>query len=588
MFNNGGYMKKIKNSLNIVFYLLIISLFVMMVYGINNLINTKNFGEIQNPTNYKDIYNVLKDISKRSYNGFFTNKGQEIAVEDSANKYSDTNLQVLGVQEADIIKTDGEYIFAFANNQVYIIKATDGNMDLVSTIKDDKLVNSNVEMYIYNDRLILINSTYYFGFRDLMYSYNATETGAIIYDISDHSNPIKLNYLSQKGSYISSRMVNNYLYLVTNYYVNNDDYKLEDYEDYIPMLYNKEYKSMNVEDIYIVPNPNSSQYVVVSSIDVNEPDDFINNKAVLGAGSNLYADTQNIIMASYDSVTEGNTVKSMTNLMRFSIADGIINLKASGKVEGNILNQFSMDIHNNYFRIVTTSYEYKQTIFYNDSVVSIDQNGMHNNLYILDMDLKVIGEIEDIAKDERVYSVRFDKDYAYFVTFKQVDPLFSVDLTDPSNPKILGALKIPGFSQYLHVYSNNLLFGLGMDVVDNMTSGMKISMFDISDKSNVTEKYKLFLDKEHNWSEALYNHKAILIDSDLNIIGFPAGESYLLYRFDLDNGFKELKEFNLLGDYYSSRAIYINNHLYLFNSNSMRSYDMDNYNEVSTIQFGKN
>jgi inhibitor of cysteine peptidase len=580
-------MKNIKSYLNLILLFLILTLSGMVGYGFYNLISIKSldYSKVENFSDYNQIYHLLKDINK-GYGNRVWNK--DIALEASKIDYSDTNLQVIGVQEADVVKTDGNYIYTYASDKIYIVEVNNGELSILSEIKDDNFVNGSIEMYVYENRLVVIINSYMFGIReDIRYGYGANEAQVIVYDITDHSNPIKLNRLTQQGSYISSRMIDNYLYLTTNHYVYDENYRVEDYSKYVPTMYDGEYKNIKPNDIYYMPNPASSSYLVASSIDVNDPSSFKSNKAILGAGGHIYADYNNIIIASYDSKEEGNIVRSTTNLTRFQIEDGNITFKASGMVYGNILNQFSMDIYNNYFRIVTTSYDYKQSGFGNDSVVSI-QNNSHNNLYVLDMNLNQVGQIENIAKDERVYSVRFDKEYAYFVTFKQVDPLFSVDLTTPSDPKIIGELKIPGFSDYLHFYSDDLLFGLGREVESDRVIGIKMSMFDLSDKTNVIEKHKLYLGDDYNWSEALYNHKAILVSKDL--IGFAVNDEYLLYTFDNDIGFSSVKKIELGNDYFgfNIRGLYIEDHFYIFDGYNLRSYDMNDYNEFDSIKFGKN
>jgi uncharacterized secreted protein with C-terminal beta-propeller domain len=147
-----------------------------------------------------------------------------------------------------------------------------------------------------------------------------------------------------------------------------------------------------------------------------------------------------------------------------------------------------------------------------------DGSKTFNALYVLDADLQVAGSITDLAQDEVIYSARFDGDIGYFVTFRQVDPLFAVDLSNPKAPVVLSALKIPGFSEYLHLWSDGRLFGLGRDAdVETGRAGrMKLSMFDTSDPADVTERKTLLLDSDY--SAALYNHKAILISRDKNLI----------------------------------------------------------------------
>ena len=295
---------------------------------------------------------------------------------------------------------------------------------------------------------------------------------------------------------------------------------------------------------------------------------------MFGFGSSIYASNDNIYIPTYTQIKEGEMVHSATKLFRFSIDEGKIELAAEGVVKGNILNQFSMDEYNGNFRIVTTLYSYRIPDRNGEfPVSSSDDSGQSNELYVLDSDLNIIGKIENLAKGERVYSVRFMGDIAYFVTYEQIDPLFAVDLKNPKSPTLLSALKIPGFSQYLHPYGEGLLFGLGTDAdMEGRASGMKLSMFDVSDPRNVVEKHKLAL--TNLWSEAQYNHKAILINAERNIIAFATDLTYYVYSYSDETGFKQEAVINLADDVYygysRSRAVYWRVYVYFRETHSMR------------------
>jgi uncharacterized secreted protein with C-terminal beta-propeller domain len=193
----------------------------------------------------------------------------------------------------------------------------------------------------------------------------------------------------------------------------------------------------------------------------------------------------------------------------------------AGDVPGHILNQFSMDEYNGNFRIATTTGE----VWNGNSL---------NHVYILDSDLKIIGKIEDLAQGEKIYSVRFIGNRGYIVTFKKVDPLFVIDLSSPENPKVLGYLKIPGYSDYLHPYDENHVIGIGKDAIDaseyekagrNLDfawyQGVKIALFDITDVENPVEKSKFIIGDRGTDSPALYDHKAFLFDKEKGILVIP-------------------------------------------------------------------
>ncbi len=586
-----------------ILFMVIIILVILSIFFLFFKTDLKEYSKIQNPENYKELYSLLKNLNRN--NSFDKDYGLDGIEEDSSSNnnlidYSDTNIQVLGVQEADIIKTDGNYIYALSNEYLYIIKADKGNLKLVSSIKHREIADNSssmfVEIYLKNNKLIAIENKYKY---DSNYSYpendgmeifpiyGSSDTAVVIFDITDIANPKKENELIQSGGYLSSRMIDNYLYLVTNYSVYESEIKSSKTETYIPYTETEEKKLLEVDDIYIVPNPSSSQYLVVTGMNVNSSDDFTSKKSVFGSGSTIYSSKENLYVASYESVEEAGYYKSKTNILKFSLKEGKVDLKNTGVVNGSILNQFSMDEYSDTFRIVTTNYDYK--IYSNDfdNVVTNWNEDSKNNIYVLNEELKLIGKIENLAKGERVYSVRFDQEIAYFVTYEQVDPLFAVDLTNPKKPVIINELKIPGFSEYLHVYSEKYLFGLGKEAsATGEVLGIKISMYDITDKTDIKEKYKLVLGSKYSWSEASYNHKAILVSPEKNIVAFPADSSYLVFSFDETDGFKKIGEIKYSNNYWFSgiRGLYINDYFYVFNTYDLRSYDISSFSNIKILE----
>ncbi len=216
------------------------------------------------------------------------------------------------------------------------------------------------------------------------------------------------------------------------------------------------------------------------------------------------------------------------------------------------------------------------------------RNRKNSALYILDEKLKQVSTLEGLAEDEQIYSARFLGDTAYFVTYKQVDPLFSVDLSNPKKPVILGELKIPGFSEYLHPYSENQLLGIGMDTDEDgmTTNGVKLSMFDITDPSNVSEVNKQVL-KDVYGSNVFYDYKAVLIDGEKNLIGFSAhGDSqhYYVYSYDENSGFTCLLDHAIGNSWYGTiRGIYAGNTLYIVEGYAIESYDLTTFDKIDDI-----
>lgn len=197
-----------------------------------------------------------------------------------------------------------------------------------------------------------------------------------------------------------------------------------------------------------------------------------------------------------------------TLVHKINVDKNNIEYQGVGEVPGTVLNQFSMDEFDGHFRIATTTGNWRETSL--------------NHLYILDKDLKIIGSVEDLAKGERIYSTRFIENKAYMVTFRQVDPLFVIDLKNPENPKVLGYLKITGFSDYLHPYDESHIIGIGKSATEEgRVKGMKIALFDVSDVANPTEEAKIEIGERGTDSNALYDHKAFLFDKNKNLLVLP-------------------------------------------------------------------
>ena len=553
--------------------------------------------------------------------------------EGGSNDYSQTNTQVENVDEADIVKTDGEFIYRLRYGEVVILRADGKDSSVVSRIAIDGSDSQEgsasdtvfvefgadaLDMFLFEDRLVVLKYTYSFApyydweepvvrddsdvWADRAVAYNPQSTvTAEIYDISDRSNPRFVDEIGQEGYYISSRMIGDVLYLISNYSVYGIS-EPDRPETYIPCVYRDgAYRMVEPTDICIGTNVESAQYVVVSAISVGESK-LLSTQSVLGGGWEVYMSTKNLYVANsrwdvnygtpyeedmytVQEVSEGD----VTSFIRFSLNEGKIEAAAEGEVQGSLLNQFSMDEKDGYLRVVTTtnSYSYKTYTDAEHGWTNWDwkDSGSANALYVLSSDLSVVGAVENLAPDENVYSVRFDGDVGYFVTFRQVDPLFTVDLSDPTNPTVMSKLKIPGFSQYLHPYMEGRLFGLGMDADENTgwTESMKMSMFDVSDPYDVTEKHTLLL--ESYFSDALYNHRAILISEARDLIGFPTDDGYAIYGYSDERGFYPRAKIrsDVKWGYGELRGLYINDCFYVIGSEDMHVFSMENFTELAKV-----
>lgn len=534
--------------------------------------------------------------------------------------YSGTNVQVKGVDEGDIVKTDGKYIYILSDLELVIMEAKGRDTARLSKISVGTGWNTAAdergqvkseeskypfELFVSGDRLAVLSGySNYSAYTDTTgrYIYNSVNTTTVdVYDISDRRAPRLMTSLGQDGYQLASRMVDGVVYLVSNYYVYGDISE-DKPETFIPRLYAGGKASlMPAGCIGLLPAPDmrSEGFTVVAAYDL-KTGETVSAQTLLGGGSTVYMSPDSIYVAGslydegasepynvsvYTVVDYKNTVN--TGITRLSAKEGKLTIDASGKVPGTLHNQFSMDEHEGYLRLVTNLNVNAYSV-YTDSVFGFSnykwsEGYTANNLYILDENLDITGKIEGMAKDEYVYSVRFDGKMGYICTFRLVDPLFAVDLSDPANPTVLSALKIPGFSEYLHVYGEGLLFGLGRnaDEQTGRAGEMKLSMFDTSDPANVTEKHSLSLAAQY--SEALYNHKAILVDPAKNLIAFPVENHYAVYGYDSQKGFYEKGIIRVNGWSSNLRGLYIGGEFYLVGADTLRVLDLTSLRQLATV-----
>lgn len=463
------------------------------------------------------------------------------------NSYSKTNNQVEGVEESDITKTDGKYMYILRSKvlegkvekEVSIVEAYPAdNMKLKSKISLSREV-FNGSIHILSDKLILLYDT----------NVNGTLQSVVkIYDKTDITNPKLIREISYSGKRLSDRLINNQLYLVTEKspYSNKIGYKemniinSSDIEEPIikDSLDDKENK-IDYNDIRYCPGIPTENFITIASVNLNQMSEKSISRTILASSGNMYVSEKNLYISGYNFKDE------KTLFFKFALNNGAISLAGTGEAPGMLLKQFSMDEYNENFRVATTSRR---------------ENSTENNLYVFDKNMNITGKLEGLAKGEKIYSSRFMKDKAYIVTFKQVDPLFVIDLSDSKNPKVLGELKIPGFSTYLHPYDENTLIGFGQNTVEvkengrefTRAEGIKISMFDISDFNNPKEIHKVIIGKSGTYSELLNNHKALLYSKEKNIFGFPItvinnkGQDFFdgaqLYNISKEKGFELVGE----------------------------------------------
>jgi uncharacterized secreted protein with C-terminal beta-propeller domain len=531
-----------------------------------------------NQGRFYDNYNIAIEKSAQAP----STDGATLSGGETLLSYSSTNVQVAGVDEPDIVKTDGTYIYVVANQTVYIIKAypvTEAAILSQITITNVTITN----IFIRGDRLVV------FGDSGGFYPYpllegdvkvdmirpdigwgGVSQTAINVYDLSNRADPTLIKEIRIDGGYFDARLIDEFVYVVSTEYTSDIYYALDEtnYTFNVPQIcVDNVSQNISTEDIYYVDVPELSDtmtHVISLNLDTN---DIVEKSFMLGSSQTMYVSKDNIFLASahypyYPLLYRTNSVSSSdqetTILHKISIHTGDVTYIAQGEVPGHILNQFSMDEHNGFFRIATTSGnnwgEGSQT---------------SNNIYILDETLNQVSKIENIAPGESIYAARFLGDRAYLVTFVQVDPLFTVDLSDPYNPRILGELKIPGYSEYLHPYDETHIIGIGKEVDPSIDAdkvhtpgaiyytailGLKLALFDVSDIENPIEEAKIVIGDRGTDSPALYDHKAFLFDREKELLIIPVSlyevPQEIKDRYVESNGTEELfGQFTFQGAY---------------------------------------
>ena len=593
---------------------------------------------------YEEIYKQIRENDKKQNFGDefgSVNKGVDAAVPDGAvseernditESFStsvenetagetdvyETLSQVEGIAEADIIKASAECVYYVTDGKLRYIpfdknSGKFGDSEVVN-ISHEAGITSDMnaeaaDMYLSGDILVVIGRVHEDYSKSFMY--NTFLTGVFIFDVSGKS-PEFVQSSFQTGIYSSSRMKDNILYLITNqstsYGMIVDEVK---YEEYIPRMGNTPdtMECLPCESIYVPRDQNSEYfsgaYTNISAIDINDTSKAVSSISVVGWSGEIYCSADNIYIAASDYSSGGiNTV-----ITRFTLENNVIAPACSGTVNGYVLNQFSMDEYNGYLRIAATSYN-------DESYEPV------NNVYVLDMDMNVVGSVTGFAETETVKSVSFNGDTGYVVTYEQTDPLFAIDLSDPFNPYITDEFKITGYSSFLRKWSDDLLLGFGIDAdEDAYEVGVKLVMFDVSDSGELKEcgYYAVSGENAHGIeSPAVYNRKALLLSPEKNIIGFPVNDYSGYYKepenvyfddiedysttengyqlnplftyriFSYENGqFTEKKVVQSTNGGYSGfeRGIYIGDYICIFSNHEGVCVDINNLEETDRVTF---
>lgn len=540
---------------------------------------------------------LLVDVSNANYRILYKAAGgttkallQSEGTTSNVADYSKTNVQVEGVDEGDIVKCDGEYIYKVQYDKLFIVKAYPAqSMEIIYEYPFEKSFFPE-EIYVDEENLVLI------GIKPANSLQYTAETEVFVFDIKNKDSIEITRHFSIEGHYLNSRKIDSSLYVLANQSIYDiDNIKL-------PEIYDDKFgkSGCTVENLKYFPNFTVRNFLTIGAIDLSK-DEPLYYETYLGAGEEIYASLENLYVAVNNPKTRN------TSIYKFSLQKGKVTYLACGEFEGSLLNQFSMDEYEGYLRVAFT-----KGTFMKDST---------NGIVTFDPNMNVAGILEGLAEGEKIYSARFLGDKGYVVTFKKVDPLFVFDLSDPYDPKILGELKIPGYSDYLHPYDENHIIGFGKDAIDNPNGdnayyqGMKISVFDVSDFENPKEIFTEYIGDRGTDSPVLSNHKALLESKEKGIIAFPVliceippekrekatitttGVptfcGALVYDFNLDSGFTlkgriahdDIRErkYYYVNRYLIERLIYIGDTLYAISQNAISAHDLGTLEEVSRI-----
>lgn len=615
---------------------------------------------------------------------------------DGSPRYSQTNVQVEGVDEADIVKNDGKYIYTLTQNKLAIVDAYPPNTAKITATLS--FAGTPRQLFVNKDRLLVftdIQQEYPVYIKEILPSagiaersiyppirYAPPKTGVYLYDTSNKAEPKLVMYYTIEGYYYQSRMIGDYGYVVAQhpsysyggdpvplpaiesnkeivatspvYYFDNyepslnfnsiasfnlfdpDDVQLRSYllgyantlyvsQHAIYLAYQKQvpyrYYEQQAFDLWknaVMPSVSSDVRSAMQKILDSDMENYLKQQRLTEALENYFnslagSESARVRKQLEEKMTawsqQQQEEQMKTIIHKLTLNKGDVRYVTKGEVKGTLLNQFSLDEYADHLRVATTMDLYGR------------DHAQYNNVYVLDEDLDVVGSLEKLAPNERIYSARFMGKKGYLVTFKKVDPLFVIDLSNPTKPAVLGKLKIPGYSDYLHPYDENHIIGVGKDTAEAEDTlkqqrqldfawyqGVKMALFDVSDVNNPKELHKVLIGDRGTESDALHDHKAFLFDKEKNLLVLPItlaeikgerreptqyGEytfqGVYVYRLTLDKGFVlqgrishyyddaafRRSGYYFWGDSNIQRSLYIGDILYTVSQKKIKAHDLD-------------
>ena len=558
----------------------------------------------------------------------------------STKEYSTTNIQVENVDEADITKTDGDYIYSLSEDKVIITDVKDETQIKIVAEIDSK--NSNTipsDLILYHDKLIVISeemkttSSYY-------YSYNNSNTTMVsVYDISNKEQPKEIKNYQLEQPYYTSRCINGRLYVISSGYLKEEN-------DEIVTYYYEDGKQIDpgYKGIKRIKGIDTTDQTILSMLDLNNMSESVKVNSYLMDVQNAYVSENNIYLleekyeGSYTSTPKISSIfgfygilgafvddneydyGTYTYIYKFNLLeDGSIQYDKKAKEKGQTINQFSIDEYEENLRVALYNNEGSRIVIFNN-------------------EMEKIGETEKLAEGEKMYSSRFLGNKAYLVTYKTVDPLFVVDLSNPEEPQVLGELKIPGYSTYLHPYDENHLIGIGMQTEEKIyrdssgrvtstaavITGMKMALFDVTDVNNPIQISDTIIGDSRTTSAILTNHKALLFSKEKQLLAIPVNnytedfeiesssdeyesmvksytnykkqyvsEGYFVYNINLTDGFtlkgtitheKTKSKYSYYNASRLLRGLYIDDNLYTVSEDYIKVNSLDDLQEISQLK----
>lgn len=591
-----------------------------------------------------------------------TAAGDQAGTEDAIDTadtgdFSTTNVQEVGVDESDVFKSDGTYFYIAKENSLRIVQADPPEeMAEVGRIDLDMRVD---ELYLAGSSVIALGTEYGgYGLQrpEIMIwpPYYRASTGMICQvDVSDPTDPTLTGQIELDGSLVSSRLINGRLITILTIVPelppnpNPISIGLMELDAVMPKMR----RSGGEEEVvpwqrWLHPvSPDGCFMTAVVTLDASDIETVIESVAILANAGTIYASTEALYVTDAEYDPQDN-FREKTAIHKFDFNDdGAAQYVASGSVPGRLLNQFSLGEYEGYLRVAS---HVATTGWFGDFGLGVDDVGVavadtakpvneqadtgdvlpppnfdpdppYNAVYVLGQtggDLTVTGFVDGIAPDEQIYAARFMGTRGFLVTFRRIDPLWVLDLSDPENPQVMGELEIPGYSEYLHPLGDSHLIGVGrsVEVIEpwdfEEPAAVQLSLFDVSDWTDPQPVQQITIGGAHSYSEISQTHKAFtlierdgqtllalpvrLTPDDTSWIEWVDPEFFGVVCFEVDpaTGFTELGRVAAVEgqyDWWTSwcRAAFIENALYAITPAGVRASTLPDFAVTHEVELAQ-